>query len=102
MNDGLFLTALVAALLSGVVTVTFGPASWVAPLLFLSFALCILLAWLVVFENRAFNSEPWHLLLLGPLKASATIKSSWRLHALWLFVAFLVGGFLGIAWVAHA
>lgn len=102
MKRGLFLSTLAAALFAGVGTVIFAPSSFVTPLLILSFILCILLSWLVIFQNRAFNLDPWHLLLLGPLKASATIKVTGRLQALWLSAAYLAGIFLGIAWVANA
>jgi hypothetical protein len=102
MKRGLFLSTLAAALFAGVGTVTFAPSGLVTSLLILSFVLCILLSWLVVIENRAFTLEPWHLLFLGPLKATATIKVSGRLQALWITVTYLAGIFLGIAWVANA
>ena len=97
-----FLLTLAVALFAGVGTVIFAPSSFITPLLVLSFILCILLCWLAVFESRAYTLEPWHFLLLGPLKATATIRVTGRLQALWLSVAYLAGIFLGIAWVANA
>jgi len=102
MKKRLFLSELAAAFFAGVGTVIFAPSSFVTPLLVLSFVLCILLCWLVVFESRAYTLEPWHFLLLGPLKATATIRVTGGLLALWLLVAYLAGLFLGIAWVANA
>ncbi len=102
MKRGQLLAASTLALALGIATVAYGPAGWVTPLLFLSFAICVLVGWLIIFEHRAFNLAPWHLLLLGPLKATATIKPSGRLQALWLSVAYLTGLFLGIAWVVYA
>jgi hypothetical protein len=102
MKRRIFLSTLAVALFAGVGTVTFAPSSFVTPLLVISFVLCMLLCWLVIFESRAYTLEPWHFLLLSPLKATATIKVTGRLQALWLSVAYLAGIFIGIAWVANA
>ena len=103
MKRSHFLTTLAALLIAGVSTVALAPLGWVVPVLFLSFTLCILLCWLVIFQSRPFNlTAGWHLVFFGPFKLTATIKTSGRLLALWVAVAYLAGLFLGIAWVSHA
>lgn len=94
MNRNVKLAA-VFALLAGATLVRFAPAGWMPGLVVVPFALCIPLAWFVIFSSRAvdFTKFRW---FGWPFKLSAVLVPSPAFWALCVLAAFVVGACLGI------